>query len=258
LEAWRELDAAIHPKGAKSSAGLVGATAADVFLLTRQELTRTVLSDPGVKLEPCARQDIAAGAVDQRVLASLAFLSRSGLKPTVGSLRCGLQPSGSTPAQLGTGAAHAIDIVAVNGVKIAGNQGPGTIADLTIRTLLTLQGRFAPSRIVSLMRYPGIARTLASAKRWDKIEVEFAPVVSAPRLSIPTSARAAHAAGRGPNAHAPVIVSGELTAQQWSELIGRIGAIPSPAISRKPSKAAVRDSKAAAILSAAVRRPPRR
>ena len=38
---------------------------------------------------PCGRQDIRAGIVDRRVLATLEFLARRGLKPTVSALRCG-------------------------------------------------------------------------------------------------------------------------------------------------------------------------
>ena len=75
-------------KGSKGAIELLGATADDVFAMSRSELQRSVLSDPGVQLDACGRKDIAAGAIDRRVLAVLEFLSRSGLQPTVGALRC--------------------------------------------------------------------------------------------------------------------------------------------------------------------------
>ena len=71
---------------------LLGATASDVLLLSRSELQRAVLSDPGITIYACGRHDVASGAIDHRVLAVLAFLSRSGLQPTVSALRCGQGP----------------------------------------------------------------------------------------------------------------------------------------------------------------------
>ena len=55
--------------------------------------------------------------------------------------------------------AGTLDIAAINGVPIAGHQGAGTVTDITIRTLLTLGHKFAPKRIVSLMKYPGAPST---------------------------------------------------------------------------------------------------
>ncbi len=50
LANWTQLDAALHPQGAKGSPSLLGATASDVFLLSKGQLEREVLSDPGVAL----------------------------------------------------------------------------------------------------------------------------------------------------------------------------------------------------------------
>ena len=155
LSNWAQLQAALHPRGAKSEDALLGATASDVFLLSKAELQRTVLSDPGIVVYGCGRHDIATGAVDKRVLAVLAFLSRSGLKPTVSALRCGQGPVTSTGAASAAYRGDAVEISAINGVPVAGHQGTATITDLAIRTLLTLPGEFQPSSILSLMRYPG-------------------------------------------------------------------------------------------------------
>ena len=154
LENWVQLDAALHPQGAKGESKLLGATVNEVFLLSKSQLEREVLSDPGIAMSACSRHEVNSGRIDQRVLAVLAFLSRSGLKPTVGTLRCGdgyYDVSGYVPADhLG----DAVAISEINGVPIAGHQGSGSITDTTIRTLLTLRGEFVPRQIVSLMHYP--------------------------------------------------------------------------------------------------------
>ena len=89
LANWKELDEALHPQGAKAQSALLGATASDVFLLSKSQLELAVLSDPGIDLDARARHEISSGAIDRRVLAVLAFLSRSGLKPTVQALHRG-------------------------------------------------------------------------------------------------------------------------------------------------------------------------
>ena len=139
-------------------------TVGQVLLESKRQLERQALHDSGIHLRECERQDIRAGRVDRRVLAALEFLSRSGLKPRVHERRCGPAPalSGNAPA---TAAGEEADITAVNGIPIAGHQGPGSIADITVRKLLTLQGAFRPWRIISLMSYPGAAGDGREAKR---------------------------------------------------------------------------------------------
>ena len=72
----------------------------------------------------------------------------------------------------------AVDITAINGTPIAGHQGAGTITDLTIRALLTLQGEFVPHQIISLMQYPGAPNTLAMPEHWNHIHVGFHPTAA--------------------------------------------------------------------------------
>jgi hypothetical protein len=210
-----------------------------------------VLADPGISIYECGRQDIASGAVDGRVLAVLEFLSRSGLKPTVSALRCGhseLTTSGNVSEHY---FGDAVDISAINGVAIAGHQGTGSITDVTIRALLTLQGRFVPHQIISLMQYPEAANTLALPDHWNHIHVGFHPVPGAlapsvgPGATVGTIA-AAHSAGAGQTAPSPLTVTGDLSPAQWNELVARIGSLQAPTIAAKPSSAAIRDPQAAA------------
>jgi hypothetical protein len=242
LANWAQLQKALHPQGARATNALLGATASDVFLLSRAELERTVLSDPGITVTGCARQDVASGAVDRRVLAVLAFLSRSGLKPTVGALRC----RQSQYTSKGVPSAHyrgdAVDITAINGVTLARHQGPGTITDLTIRALLTLPNEFVPHEIISLMHYPASPQTQAVKSHWNRVELVFQRQ-AARLLATPAPGAAAHSAAKGNAAPAPVITTSVLSPLQWTQLVTRIGAIPAPKVGHKPSSAAIPDPK---------------
>jgi hypothetical protein len=239
LSNWAELQKALHPQGAHAQNALLGATAGDVFLLSHSELERTVLSDPGITITGCARGDVASGAVDRRVLAVLAFLSRSGLKPTVGALRCGQSQvtSAGTPSPHAKG--DAVDITAINGVSLTHHQGPGSITDLTIRALLTLPSEFVPHEILSLMQYPASPQTKAVSSHWNRLELIFQP----PAAPLAGASGVAHSAGKGKTAAAPVVTTTVLSSLQWSQLVGRIGAIPAPKIAFKPTSSAISDAK---------------
>src|SRR5205814_10702203 len=109
----------------------------------------------------CGRGDIASGQIDRRVLATLEFLTASGLKPTVSALKCGhsLYTTSGNISEHSSG--DAVDIAAINGIPIIGHQGPGSITDITIRRLLTLQGTMKPHQIISLKAFDGVDNTPA-------------------------------------------------------------------------------------------------
>ena len=73
----------------------------------------------------------------------------------------------------------AVDIAAINGIPILGHQGPGSITEMTIQRLLTLQGTMKPHQIISLMTFPGTDNTLALADHDDHIHVGFRPLYGA-------------------------------------------------------------------------------
>ena len=242
LANWAELQKALYPQGARSNDALLGATASDVFLLSHAELVRTVLSDPGITINGCARQDVSSGTIDKRVLAVLAFLSRSGLKPTVSALRCGQSQYTSAGVRSPHYRGDAVDISAINGVPLAHHQGPGTIADLTVRALLTLPAEFVPHEILSLMHYPASPQTKAVSSHWNQIELIFQPP-AAHLQSAATPASVGHSAAKGKAAPAPVVTTTILSSLQWTQLVTRIGAIPAPKIGYKPSSSAIGDPK---------------
>jgi soluble lytic murein transglycosylase-like protein len=243
LANWAQLQAALHPQGAKAQDALLGATASDVFLLSKAELQRTVLADPGITIYACGRHDVATGAIDRRVLAVLAFLSRSGLKPTVTGLHCGQSPVTSSGAVSAAYQGDAAEISAINGTALAGHQGAGTITDHTIRTLLTLPAEFLPGTILSLMRYPGAPSTHADSSYWNRIRLEFRPAAASVALAPAAAGAGAHARASR-LAAVPLFNTSSLTAAQWNQLVSRIGSLPVPTVAPKPTSAAIPDPKA--------------
>jgi membrane-bound lytic murein transglycosylase B len=247
LENWRQLSSALHPRGSKAGAVLAGATAADAFQLSPGALERAVLADPGIGLGACDRSQVAAGRVDPHALALLVFLSRSGLKPTVGQLRCGSALATAGGVQTVFPAPGTLDIAAINGVPIAGHQGAGTVTDVTIRTLLTVKPRYAPKRIVSLMSYPGAPSTIAEGDHSTFIGIELPTSPAAAAVAASVAAHTAGATGAtGTSAtgatatHAGAALS--LDTFEWQRLVDQIASIQQPQVPFAPSASAIRDA----------------
>ena len=71
-----------------------------------------------------------------------------------------------------------------------GNQGAGSITDIAVRRLLTLQGTMKPAQIITLMKYEGADNTLAMGDHADHIHVGFRP-----QFDPTTQGRQAHRVG---------------------------------------------------------------
>jgi murein DD-endopeptidase MepM/ murein hydrolase activator NlpD len=225
LDGWKLLEStAIYRAAGKNP--FFGSDAKDptigqILLMSKETLQRRVLADPRVEVYDCGRRDIASGQIDRRVLATLEFLSASGLKPTVSALKCGhsLYTTSGNISEHSTG--DAVDIAAINGIPIVGHQGPGSITDITIRRLLTLQGTMKPHQIISLMTFDGADNTLALPDHYDHIHVGFRPLYT-------------------PNQHLGKQLDSVLKPSQWIKLIDRIGTIDNPTVLTQPSKYAIR------------------
>lgn len=224
LDGWKLLEStAIYRAAGKNP--FVGPDAKNpsigqILLLSKEALERRVLADPKVEIYECGRRDIQAGGIDRRILASIEFLAASGMNPTVSSLRCGhgyLTSSGNVSEHT-TG--DAVDIAKINGVPIVGHQGAGSITELAIRRLLTLQGQMKPHQIISLMKFPGTDNTLAMADHYDHIHLGFRPLF-------------------GANTKLGQQIGEILKPGQWLHLIDRLNQIPNPTVSVKPSKYAI-------------------
>jgi hypothetical protein len=192
-----------------------------ILLMSKEQLQNRVLQDPNVQIYPCGRRDIQDGSIDRRVLAVIEFLTASGLKPTVSGLKCGTTPTGSNGVDAAGATGESVDISAVNGIPIEGNQGPGSIADITVRRLLTLQGAMAPDEIVSLMSYKNQPTALSMPDHANRIQVSYTPLY-------------------GTNKQASAEVGSILTSGQWSELIQRLSQLPEPIVPVSPSRYAIK------------------
>jgi hypothetical protein len=197
-----------------------------ILLMSKEALQHRVLTDPAIDIYDCGRRDIKAGNIDRRVLATLEFLAASGLKPTVSSLECGhgyLTASGNVSEH---SSGSAVDIAKINGIPILGHQGPGSITDITIRRLLTLQGTMKPHQIISLMTFDGADNTLSLPDHADHIHLGFQPLY-------------------GANAKLGHQLNSALKPGQWIKLIDRLGKIENPTVPIKPSKYALKVPKRA-------------
>ncbi|MFL5819278.1 MAG: lytic murein transglycosylase [Solirubrobacteraceae bacterium] len=195
-------------------------TIGQILLLSKEALERRVLADPRINIYGCGRRDVQAGQIDRRVLATIEFLTSAGLKPTITSLKCGhsFYTKGGTVSEHSSG--DAVDIAAVNGIPIAGHQGAGSITDITIRRLLTLQGIMKPHQIISLMTFEGASNTLAMSDHADHIHVGFQPLF-------------------GANGKLGQQFNAVLKPDQWVKLVNRLNEIDNPVVPVKPSKAAI-------------------
>ena len=140
-----------------------------------------VLSDPHVQIYTCGRRDIEAGLIDRRVLAVVEFLAASGLNPTVSGLACGANTSSKLVDSAGS-SGSSVDLSKINGVAIKGHQGKGSITDVTIRRLLTLQGTFKPDEIISTMTYKGQTNTLSMPDHTNRIQVSYTPLFGSNKI----------------------------------------------------------------------------
>jgi hypothetical protein len=229
LDGWVQLEntSVFRAKGENPFLGN-SPTVGQVLLETKEQLEQQVLSDPGIHLPACGRQDVQTGQVDRRVLATLEYLSVSGLHPTVSSLRCSHVAPADAANAAETAAGDTVAITDINGIPIAGHQGPGSIAEIAIHKLSMLQGTIKPSEISSLESYPDIANTVAAPNQGNAIRVEFAPLQGG-----------AAAAGR---ARAAGAFDSGLAPSQWVQLIARLGEIPDPKVVSGPSAAAIPDN----------------
>jgi hypothetical protein len=192
--------------------GAKNASLGQDLLMSKDQLERVVLADPHVQIYSCGQRDIESGAIDRRILAAIEFLSQSGLDPTIDGLECGQSTlDASSPGTDAVSSGDSMEISAINGIPIQGHQGRGSITDLTIRRLLTLQGDLAPNQLISLMSYPGQPTTLALPDHSDRIQVVYTPLY-------------------GQNKKLSAAVNSALKPQQWINLIDTISQIPEPKI----------------------------
>ncbi|MGB9183608.1 MAG: lytic murein transglycosylase [Solirubrobacteraceae bacterium] len=225
LDGWKLLEATAVYRAAGVNPffgpGAKNPTVGQVLLMSKTQLTERILQDPKVRIYNCGRRDIAAGLIDRRVLATIEFLSASGLDPYVSGLQCGHSLSGTTGTDAAGATGASVDISRINNIPVLGHQGAGSITDIAIRRLLTLQGSMRPDQIISTIGYKGQSNTLALPDHKNRIQVTFTPAF-------------------GTNNKLSKQVRSLLQPGQWVQLINRISQIPEPVVPIAPSKYALR------------------
>jgi hypothetical protein len=192
-----------------------------ILLMSKEELVQRVLTNPRVEIYDCGRRDVRTGQIDRRVLATLEFLAASGFKPTVTSLKCGhgFYTSSGNVSHHSSG--NAVDIAKVNGIPILGHQGKGSITEMAVQRLLTLQGMLRPTQIITLMEFDGADNTFAMSDHDDHIHVGWTPLF-------------------GTNSKAAKQVNAVLKPDQWIDLIDRLAKIDNPEVVVGPEKHTVK------------------
>jgi hypothetical protein len=225
LDGWKLLEATAVYRAAGVNPfvgpGAKNPTIGQILLMSKEQLQNRVLEDPNVDIYACGRRDIQDGAIDRRILGVIEFLSASGLKPTVSGLKCGNTPDGSNGIDPAGATGDSVDISAINGIPIEGHQGPGSITDITVRRLLTLQGAMQPNEIVSLMSYKGQPAAVAMSNHANRIQIAYTPLY-------------------GANKKVSAEVSDILQPSQWTQLINHLSQLSEPIVPIAPSKYAIK------------------
>jgi murein DD-endopeptidase MepM/ murein hydrolase activator NlpD len=242
LDGWVKLQssAVVKVKG-RDPFARIQATPGQALLESKTQLDQQLPRERGVRLAGCERRLIAEGRVDRRVLGVLEFLSASGLRPTVSARSC-KQPTAAGESLRGASPGIAAAVIsAVNGVGVAGPSGPSSIATVLVHKLAQLQGVMRPLQIAAATRFAGAPNSVALPAYRDAIAVGFVPVAG------PQASKASNAGfGAG------------LSPAQWVRLIARLGEVPDPNVSAKPSPAAIPDPSVGASGSAGAGTPSTR
>jgi hypothetical protein len=127
----------------------------------RRRLARQVLASSRLAIYEGGRHDIASGLTDVRVLVLLRYLASRWEEVTVTSLTTGhsfFTASGNVSAH---SFGRAVDIAALNGRPILGNQEPGGLTERALRAILLLPESLRPRELISLFELGGPSFALA-------------------------------------------------------------------------------------------------
>ena len=138
---------------------------------SKSRLVERLLADGRVSLYSGGRADLAAGRIDVRIVVLLSYLAERHGSVTVSSLFTGHRRF----ARAGVVSAHmygqAVDLAAVGGTSIAGNQQPGGLTEAAVRSILLLPAELQPQQVISLLGLGGPSFPLAD--HGDHIHVGY-------------------------------------------------------------------------------------
>jgi hypothetical protein len=213
LDGWKLLEATAIYRAKGKNPFAKNLSGAGVLLLSKEELQKRVLADKSLSIYGCGRTDIATGQIDRRVLAMLEYLVSKDFKLTITSLKCGhsIMTASGYVSEHSTG--DAVDIAVIDGVPVTGHQGPGTLTDELIRTVLQLQGNMHPHQVISLEDLPG-PTSFPLPDHYDHVHVGYHP------LSGPFDQQ----------------FNALLKPRQWLRLTNQLDQIENPRVPTEPSK----------------------
>ena len=213
LDGWKLLEATAIYRAAGENPFKNGVGIGAILLMSKEQLIKRVLADPRLEIYSCGRTDVRTGQINRRVLALLEYLAEKGFHLTITSLKCGhsyLTASGNVSNH---SSGNAVDIAAINGIPVLGNQGPGTLAEAVVKTVLALQGTMASDELISLMDFGGPSFPLPDHA--DHVHVGYSPEY-------------------GDQAGDQFVQL--LKPDQWKRLIDRLGEIDNPEVPVGPSR----------------------
>ena len=134
-------------------------------------LERRLLRDRRVQIYTSGRADLASGRIDVRVIVLIRYLAVSFHQVTVSSLLSGHR----LYARPGVVSAHiygqAVDVSALSGLPIGGNQGIGSVTETAVERILRLPAELQPRQVISLLGFGG--PSFALADHFDHIHIGF-------------------------------------------------------------------------------------
>ncbi|MGK2877224.1 MAG: lytic murein transglycosylase [Solirubrobacterales bacterium] len=228
LDGWKLLDSTavyraigMNPLATKGGDRTIG----QILLMSKEQLEQFVLRKKSIKIYEGGRADIAAGQIDRRVLAVMAFLDSQGYSPTVTSLISGhgILTSSGNVSEHTTGTA--LDIAAINGKAMISNNTPGGLMEDVVRKIMTLQGVLEPHQIISLFDIGGA--TLAMGNHADHIHVGFRP-----GGSINRNGKVAKGS-----------TGSRISKKDWYRVFDHLGTIENPEVPTQPSAYAIKVNK---------------
>jgi hypothetical protein len=134
-------------------------------------LVRRLLKDRRVQIYPGGRDDLAAGRIDVRVVGLIAYLAETFDHVSVTSLFSGHRLYARRGVVSAHVYGHAVDVAALGGVSITGNQQPGGLTEEAVRAIMLLPAELQPRQIISLLGLGGASLPLAD--HHDHIHVGY-------------------------------------------------------------------------------------
>jgi membrane-bound lytic murein transglycosylase B len=123
--------------------------------VAKPRLIARILADRSISLEPCHRDDLAAGRIDPQVITSVLYLRYLYHTAYVSSLKCDHPYLTTTGNVSRHSSGDAVDVAMLAGVPILGHQGAGSITEDAVYNLLALPEADTARQIITLMDLDG-------------------------------------------------------------------------------------------------------